>query len=217
MYDPSTPPNTPRKRARTSSTAGGGSAPIPKEVKQYVNSVMKRNIEIKEKVFVDQFTSTNNNGLSLTYPGQGVSNQLRIGDEIRLHSVRVRGIVANVLPSTAPHFGRMLVYMSRSTSILPFTDIFYGATSTQIPAMVNTNYLKLLKDVTWPLDVGNGLIHKWDITVPLYNKKITFDEGSTTPEQETIHIHFFQCDSLGTPVNGSVRVTYEALLRFRDA
>ncbi len=216
MYDPSTPPSTPRKRARPSSTARSSTS-VPKEVKQYVNAVLKRNIEIKEKSYVDNFTSTNNTGLSLVYPGQGVTNQLRIGDEIRLHSVRVRGIVANITGGTVPHYFRMMVYMSRSTGLVPFTDLFYGIPSTQIPAIVNTNFVKLLKDVTMELDVGNGLLKHYDYVIPLWNKKITFDEGTTTPEQETIHIHFFQCDSIGTPVNGSVRTTYDAILRFRDA
>lgn len=217
MYEPGTVPSTPRKRARSSGTASTGTPPVPKEVKQYVNSVLKRNIEIKERAYVDNFTQTNNTGLNVQYPGQGVTNQLRIGDEIRLHSFRVRGCIANQLVSTQPVFFRMLIYMSRSPALLPFTDLFYGATSTQIPSIVNTNYLKLLKDVTWCLDVGNGLISKFDYTIPLWNKKITFDEGTVFPEQDTIHVHFFQCDPLATPVNGSARVTYDAILRFRDA
>lgn len=216
MYDPSTPPSTPRKRARTDGPSTSR-ASVPKEVKQYVNAVMKRNIEIKERAYVDNQTSTNNTGLSLAYPAQGVTNQLRIGDEIRLHSVRIRGIIANVLVSTAPTFFRMIVYMSRSTTLLPFTDLFYGVPATQVPPIVNPNYLKVLKDKTWCLDVGNGLTSSFDMVMPLWNKKITFDEGTIIPEQETIHIHYFQCDSAGTPVNNAARVTYDVILRFRDA
>lgn len=217
MYDPSTPPSTPRKRPRTASTSGGRSG-VPKEVKQYVNAVLKKNIEIKEKAYVDNQTSTNNTGLSLAYPAQGVTNQLRIGDEIRLHSIRVRGICANISASSAtPVLLRMIVYMSRSTTLLPFTDLFYGVPATQVPPIVNPNYLKVLKDKTWPLDVGNGVSKVFDLAMPLWNKKITFDEGTIIPEQDTIHIHFFQCDISGTPVNNAARVTYDAILRFRDA
>jgi len=211
-----TVPHTPRKRARTASTSRPSTSVTP-DVKKYVNAVLKRNIEIKERSYVDNFTTTNNTGLSLTYPVQGVTNSQRIGDEIRLHSVRIRGCISNQSTQNTPHFFRMLVYMSRSQSIIPFTDLFYGLPSTQVPAVVNTNYVKLLVDKTYKFDVGNGLLEAFDIMVPLYNKKISFDEGTTTPEQDTIHIHFFQCDGLAVPVNGAVRVTYDALLRFRDA
>lgn len=216
MYASGAMPSTPYKRARTRRTASGSST-VPKEVKSYVKSAIMRNIEIKERAYVDNFTVTNNTGLSLAYPAQGVTNQLRIGDEIRLQSVRVRGIMANVDAASTPRFFRMLVYMSRSQTLLPFTDLFYGVSATQVPAIVNPNYLKLLADKTWKFDVGNGLINSFDITIPLNNKKVTFDEGTIIPEQETIHIHFFQCDGAATPINNGVRVTYDAILRFRDA
>jgi len=216
MYGTGPMPSTPYKRARSRGTASGSSS-VPKEVKKYVKSAIMRNIEIKERAYVDNFTVTNNTGLSLAYPAQGVTNQLRIGDEIRLHSVRVRGVMANVDSASTPRFMRMLVYMSRSQTLLPFTDLFYGVSATQVPAIVNPNYLKLLSDKTWKFDVGNGLINHFDITIPLNNKKITFDEGTVIPEQETIHIHFFQCDGSATPINNGVRVTWDTILRFRDA
>lgn len=216
MYASSTPPSTPRKRSRTASTSRSSTS-VPKEVKQYVNAVLKRNIEIKEKSYVDNFTQTNNTGLSLIYPGQGVANGLRIGDEIRLQELRVRGIMGNLFADNTPHFMRMVVYMSRSTGLLPFTDMFYGLTSTQVPAILNPNYLKILVDKTYKFDGAQAIIQNFDIRVSLRNKKITFDENTVSPEQETIHIHFFQCDKFATPVNNGVCVNYDVILRYRDA
>jgi len=215
----STPPSSQvpsAKRARSSSMQTDGEH-VPASVKKYVKGVLSRNIEIKERVYVDNFTQTNNTGLSLAYPAQGVSNSERIGDEIRLHSIRIRAIVANLSAIGVNHYFRCIVYMSRSTSLLGFTDLFYGTPATQVPAIVNPNFLRLLADKTWVFDTAQKELDLWDLTIPLRNKKITFDNNSTTPKQDTIHLHFFQCDNLGTPVNNQCRVTYDVVLRFRDA
>jgi len=213
-----TPPSSqvpPTKRARSSSVQTSGEH-VPASVKKYVKAVLNRNIEIKERAYVDNFTQLNNVGLSLVYPSQGTANSERIGDEIRLHSLRIRALCANI-STIANHSFRVIVYMSRSQTLLPFTDLFYGLSATQIPAIVNQNYLRLLADKTYLFDLGSVDQALMDVTVPLRNKKITFDNNTTTPKQETIHIHFFQCDQLGTPVNNQCRVTYDVVLRFRDA
>lgn len=190
---------------------------VPATVKKYINDKIKTNIETKERAYVDNFHVLNNVGLSMQYPVQGVANNQRIGDEIKLQSLRVRGIVANT-STVANHFYRMLIYKSRSTSLLPFTDLFYGLSSTQIPAIVSPNYLTVLMDKTWALENnGSGAMKNFDFKIPLRNMKVTFDEGTTIPKQETIHIHVFQCDQQGTPVNNQCRVTYDAILRFKDA
>jgi len=155
--------------------------------------------------------------LSLVYPAQGVANSERIGDEIRLHSLKVRGITANLSSIGVNHYLRCIVYMSRSTSLLAFTDLFYGLPATQVPAIVNQNYLRLLADKVWMFDTAQAELGFWEQTIPLRNKKITFDNNTTTPKQDTIHFHFFQCDNLGTPVNNQARVVYDVVLRFRDA
>lgn len=190
---------------------------VSQSVKRYVNQKIKSNVETKERAYVDNFHVLNNVGLSFQYPTQGVSNQQRIGDEIKLQSLRVRGIVANV-STVANHFYRMVIYKSRSTTILPFTDMFYGLSSTQIPAILNNNYMTVLSDRTWALENnGSGALKSFDITIPLRNMKVTFDEGTTTPKEETLHLHVFQCDQQGTPVNNQCRITYDAILRFKDA
>lgn len=190
---------------------------VSKSVKKYVSQKLKKSVETKERAYVDNFYVLNNNGLSFQYPTQGVSNQQRIGDEIKLQSLRVRGIVANT-STVANHFYRMIIYKSRSTSLLPFTDLFYGLSSTQIPAIINPNYLTVLKDKTWNLEInGNGAMKSFDYTIPLRNMKVSFDEGTTVPKQDTLHIHVFQCDQMGTPVNNQCRITFDAILRFKDA
>jgi len=189
---------------------------VPTSVKKYVKTVLNRNIEIKERAYVDNFTQTNNTGLSLVYPSQGTANSERIGDEIRLHSMRLRGLVSH-LSTITPHNFRCIVYMSRSLTGLPFTDLFYGTPSTQIPSILNPNYLRILYDETMSFDLGAESQGMIDVTIPLQNKVITFDLNSTVPKQDSIHIWFFQCDNLATPVNGQCRITYDVLLRYRDA
>jgi len=187
---------------------------VSADVKKYVRKQLQRDLEVKRREYDGFATTSTNTGWVLAYPAQGLSSEERVGDVIIMKHFSMTLNLYNLSAAICTY--RLVVFMADAPSLVTAANLFLGGPGNYIQGHPDTNYVTVLHDQVFQLDIGGGQSAALQKKIKM-NKKISFLLGTQTPKEEYIHVWIGTCDSTGVPSGGLARFVANFQIGFTDA